>query len=95
MMYENLLKLNINIKRLIESIIVYISREVSDLTMCRRVLEVSLNPDLDLLYIRFNGDKDSAYGEYVGNYIHVFIQDKKIVAIEITPFSKFLKKLKI
>ncbi len=93
MAYQDLL--SIDLKKIVKNIVDHVSREVSDLTMCRRVLEVSLNPDLDLLYIRFNGDKDSAYGEYVGNYIHVFIQDKKIVAIEITPFSKFLKKLKI
>ena len=93
MAYQDLL--SIDLKKIVKNIVDHVSREMPDLTICKRVLEVSFNPDLDLLYIRFNGDKDSAYGEYVGNYIHVFIQDKKIVAIEITPFSKFLKKLKI
>ena len=92
MAYQDLL--SIDLKKIIKNVVDYISKEMPNLTICKRVLEVSLNPDLDLLYIRFNGDRDSAYGEYVGNYIHVFIQGKKIVAIEITPFSKFIKELK-
>ncbi len=56
---------------------------------------MSLEPDLDLLYVRFNEGRDYAYGEYIGNYIHAFIRDNRVVAIEITPFSKFIKEFKI
>ena len=93
MAYQDLL--SIDLRRIVKSIINYVSREMPNLTMCERVLEVSLEPDLDLLYVRFNEGRDYAYGEYIGNYIHAFIRDNRVVAIEITPFSKFIKEFKI
>jgi len=93
MAYQDLL--SIDLRRIVKSIINYVSREMPNLTICERVLEVSLEPDLDLLYVRFNEERGSAYGEYIGNYIHVFIRDNKVVAIEIIPFSKFIKEFKI
>ena len=84
-----------DLKKLVQIIVKRISREIPELGTPDKVLEVSLIPELDLLYIRFERGEKEGYGEYIGEYIHVFHDEKHVLAVEITPFSKFLRKARI
>ena len=90
MAYQDLL--SIDFRRVVKRIVDYVSREMPGLAICGRVLEVALNPDLDLLYIGFDGGRGSACGEYVGDYVHVFVRGGRVVAVEVVPFSKFMEE---
>jgi len=90
--YQDLLA--IDLKKIIRKVVDRISKEMPSLIIHERVLEVSIDPDLDLLYIRFDKDKEAALGEYIGEYIHVFSDGGRVIAVEITPFSKFMRELK-
>jgi len=85
--------LALDLRRIVNNLTRYLRKEFPDLVIPRDVLEISLVPELDLLYIRFGYGKDRGFGEYIGKYIHVFVEDNRVVSVEITPFSKFLKEI--
>ncbi len=85
--------LTLDLKQIVNILIKHLRREFPDLVIPRNVLEISLVPELDLLYIRFGYERDKGFGEYAGKYIHVFIEDNRVISVEITPFSKFLEEV--
>ncbi len=67
MAVQNLL--NMDLKRIIDIVTSHIRRELPELHAPQTVFEVSLEPELDLLYLRLDCEKDEGFGEPIGNYI--------------------------
>ena len=60
----------------------------------KEVVEVTLEPQLDMLCIRFRKPKDGELGEPVHPRIHLFRDSRtnEITAVELTEMDQFLRK---
>jgi len=86
MAVQNILMLDL--KKIIKHIRDLIKRNL-DVPLPDKVIEVAIEPELDILFIKFDKPEGTETGEPLEPNVHVFTDGKKITAIEIHNFENF------
>jgi len=83
--------LSVDVRKIIE----FLRRKLVELSLNYvipdKVIEVSLEPELDILFIRLDKPEGKELGEPIEPFIHVFNDGRKITAIEIVNAGSVLK----
>lgn len=81
--------LELNVKKIILNV-----ERLIGIGIPRNVIEISILPKEQILYVRFSEPKNSELGEPIHPLIHIFRDErtKEITAMEIINFQKFVKE---
>ena len=90
MVVQDILKLNL--KKIISYVKGVVEKNLGVL-LPNKVIEIALEPELDILFIRFNKPEKTEMGETLEPNIHIFTDSQKITALEIHNLKNFLQNL--
>jgi len=90
MAVQDILKLNL--KKIISYVKSIVEKNLGVL-LPNKVIEIVIEPELDILFIRFNKPEKTETGEPLEPNIHIFTDSQKITALEIHNLENFLQNL--
>jgi len=90
MVVQDILKLNL--KKIISYVKSIVEKNLGVL-LPNKVIEIVIEPELDILFIRFNKPEKTETGEPLEPNIHIFTDSQRITALEIHNLENFLQNL--
>jgi len=90
MAVQDILKLNL--KKIIRHVKNIVEKNL-EVPLPNKVIEIAIEPELDILFIRFNKPEKTETGEPLEPNIHIFTDSQKITALEIHNLKNFLQNL--
>jgi len=90
MAVQDILKLNL--KKIISYVKSIVEKNLGVL-LPNKVIEIVIEPELDILFIRFNKPEKTETGEPLEPNIHIFTDSQRITALEIHNLENFLQNL--
>jgi len=85
--------LRLDLKKIINYVRNVVRRNL-EIPLPDKVIEVAIEPELDVLFIRFDKPEGVETGEPLEPNVHVFTDGKKVTALEIHDVESFLSSVK-